>query len=235
MKMWSDSTNPSIEPPEPKHMPGRPKRCRRKAKDEPRKKYGKLSKKGVKMTCSNCQQTGHNKFGCMKGHVPRSATQQSQNMPPPPPKSSQEIPSQQSNPSSICEDTSVVKRQSNNQSIGIGRGRGRGRGHRLCRGKGRGTTLGGGSANEATIGHKRPMHTDFGIFTDTMTGTTILNPGISAGTFKDISATNIDIGFKLPILKYKGRNAMTRSQLQQMSAARKKGSSSQTSSAASTL
>ncbi|XP_016444572.2 uncharacterized protein LOC107769828 [Nicotiana tabacum] len=29
MKMWSDSTNPSIEPPEPKLMPGRPKRCRR--------------------------------------------------------------------------------------------------------------------------------------------------------------------------------------------------------------
>jgi len=67
MKMWSDSTNPSIEPPEPKPMPGRPKRCRRKAKDEPRKKHGKLSKKGVKMTCSNCQQTGHNKSGCRKG------------------------------------------------------------------------------------------------------------------------------------------------------------------------
>ncbi|XP_070032822.1 uncharacterized protein [Nicotiana tomentosiformis] len=88
MKMWSDSTNPSIEPPEPKSMPGRPKRCRKKAKDEPRKKHGKLSK---------------------KGHVPRSATQQSQNMPPPPPRSSQKIPSQQSNPLSICEDTSVVK------------------------------------------------------------------------------------------------------------------------------
>jgi len=69
----------------------------------------------------------------------------------------------------------------------------------------------------------------------------ILQPGISservisAGTFKDTSATNIDIGFKPPRLKFKGRNAVTRSQLQQMSAARKKGSSSQTSSAASTL
>ncbi|XP_075083615.1 uncharacterized protein LOC142167351 [Nicotiana tabacum] len=59
MKMRSDSTNPSIEPPEPKPMPGRPKRYRRKAKDEPRKKHGKLSKKGVKMTCSN--------YGCLTG------------------------------------------------------------------------------------------------------------------------------------------------------------------------
>ncbi|KAH0761301.1 hypothetical protein KY290_017374 [Solanum tuberosum] len=44
MKMWPESNNPSIEPPEVKHMPGRPGRCRRKQKDEPRKKYGKLSK-----------------------------------------------------------------------------------------------------------------------------------------------------------------------------------------------
>nr|XP_016496882.1 PREDICTED: uncharacterized protein LOC107815764 [Nicotiana tabacum] len=64
MKMWQESTNPCIEPPESKPMPGRPKRCRRKAKDEPRKKHGKLSKKGIKMTCSNCQQTCHNKSGC---------------------------------------------------------------------------------------------------------------------------------------------------------------------------
>ncbi|OIS99352.1 hypothetical protein A4A49_43099, partial [Nicotiana attenuata] len=155
-------------PPRRRSKKGRPKRCRRKVKDEPRKKHGKLSKKGVKMTCSNCQQTCHNKSGCRNmvnsdictsifyilffairiffsfilSHVPRSATQQSQNMAPPPPRSSQKIPSQQSNPSSICENTSVVKRQSNNQSTGLGRGRGRGRVPRLGRGKGRGTALG---------------------------------------------------------------------------------------------
>lgn len=64
MKMWPESNNPSIEPPEVKPMPGRPGRCRRKQKDEPRKKYGKLSKKGVKMTCSRCHQLGHNKSAC---------------------------------------------------------------------------------------------------------------------------------------------------------------------------
>ncbi|XP_009776982.1 uncharacterized protein [Nicotiana sylvestris] len=83
----------------------------------------------------------------------------------------------------------------------------------LGKGKGRGTTLGGGSTNATTIGHKRPRHTSFEIFTDTMTGTTILNPGIlferviSARTFKDTFATNIDIGFKPPRLKFKGRSS----------------------------
>ncbi|XP_009769790.1 uncharacterized protein [Nicotiana sylvestris] len=64
MKMWPESENPSIEPPEPKPMPGRPKKCRRRAKDKPRKKFGKLSKKGVNMTCSKCHQLGHNKSAC---------------------------------------------------------------------------------------------------------------------------------------------------------------------------
>lgn len=64
MKMWPESTNPPIEPPAPKPMSGRPKKCRRKAKNEPRKKCGKLSKKGVKMTCSKCHQVGHTKKAC---------------------------------------------------------------------------------------------------------------------------------------------------------------------------
>ena len=42
--MWPETNNPRIEPPEPKQMPGRPPRNRRKSKDEPRKKYGKMSK-----------------------------------------------------------------------------------------------------------------------------------------------------------------------------------------------
>ncbi|XP_059315526.1 uncharacterized protein LOC132066180 [Lycium ferocissimum] len=60
MRMWPKTTNPSIEPPVPRKMPGRPKKKRMKDKDEP-KKYGKLSKKGVKMTCSLCKQVGHKK------------------------------------------------------------------------------------------------------------------------------------------------------------------------------
>ncbi|KAG5605341.1 hypothetical protein H5410_026833 [Solanum commersonii] len=56
MKMWPHTSGVVIEPHEPKVMPGRPLKCRRKAKNEPRKKYGKLSKREVKMTCSLCHQ-----------------------------------------------------------------------------------------------------------------------------------------------------------------------------------
>ena len=43
---------------------------------------------------------------------------------------------------------------------------------------------------------------------------------ISSGTgiaFKDASQTNVDLGFKPPGLKWKGKDAMTRNQLQQLS------------------
>ena len=36
--MCLDTNNPPVNPPEVKPMPGRPGRCRRKDKDEPRKK-----------------------------------------------------------------------------------------------------------------------------------------------------------------------------------------------------
>ncbi|KAG5626260.1 hypothetical protein H5410_011478 [Solanum commersonii] len=64
MKMWPHTSDIVIEPPEPKQMPGRPPKCRRKSKDEPRKKYRKLSRRGVKMTCSKCHQQGHNNKAC---------------------------------------------------------------------------------------------------------------------------------------------------------------------------
>ncbi|KAH0694141.1 hypothetical protein KY285_021238 [Solanum tuberosum] len=64
MKMWPHTSDVVIEPPEPKQMPGRTLKCRRKSKDEPRKKYGKLSRRGVKMTCSKCHQQGHNNKAC---------------------------------------------------------------------------------------------------------------------------------------------------------------------------
>ncbi|XP_055809826.1 uncharacterized protein LOC129880035 isoform X1 [Solanum dulcamara] len=65
MVMWLETNDPPIEPLEVKPMPGRPIRCRRKDKDEPRKKkWGKSSKNGVKMSCSKCHQVGHNKRSC---------------------------------------------------------------------------------------------------------------------------------------------------------------------------
>ena len=64
MKLWLETNNLRIEPPEPKQMPDKPPRNRRKSKDEPRKKHGKMSKQGVKITCSHCNQPGHNKKYC---------------------------------------------------------------------------------------------------------------------------------------------------------------------------
>ncbi|XP_060168755.1 uncharacterized protein LOC132599411 isoform X2 [Lycium barbarum] len=103
-RMWPKTINPSIEPPVPRKMPGRPKKKRMKDKDKP-KKYGKLSKKGVKMPCSLCKQVGHNKTACGRGHgigdpcqpIPSTERQKSQSQPTPPTQSS-----------SICSDTSSV-------------------------------------------------------------------------------------------------------------------------------
>ncbi|KAG5620470.1 hypothetical protein H5410_005688 [Solanum commersonii] len=79
MKMWPETNNPRIEPLEPKQMPGRPLRNRRKSKDEPRKKYGKMSKQGVKITCSKCKQQGHNKKYCKVGvHTSQPTSHNSQ-------------------------------------------------------------------------------------------------------------------------------------------------------------
>ncbi|KAG8492850.1 hypothetical protein CXB51_010184 [Gossypium anomalum] len=52
-----------------KKMPGRPKKNRRIAKDEPKKlKPDHLSRKGLFMTCTQCGQHGHNKGFCTKGN-----------------------------------------------------------------------------------------------------------------------------------------------------------------------
>ena len=61
--MWPESEKPPVKPPTVRQMPGRPKLKRRKDVDEPRKS-GKLSRKGVDMTCSLCREKGHNKKGC---------------------------------------------------------------------------------------------------------------------------------------------------------------------------
>ncbi|KAH0764063.1 hypothetical protein KY290_020136 [Solanum tuberosum] len=113
MIMWPDTNNPLVEPPEVKPMPGRPGRCRRKDKDEPRKKkWGKASKNGVKMSCSKCHQVGHNKRTCKS--VPSQQPTQQPARPfqqPPVRQPSQPLLRQPStgNASSLCADTSKVK------------------------------------------------------------------------------------------------------------------------------
>ncbi|MFQ6640880.1 hypothetical protein Gotur_014323, partial [Gossypium turneri] len=56
-------------PPIERKMPGRPKKNRRIAEDEPKKlKPDHLSRKGLLMTCTQCGQHGHNKGFCTKGN-----------------------------------------------------------------------------------------------------------------------------------------------------------------------
>lgn len=64
LSFWPDTSDMSrILPPIPKSMPGRPRKKRIRAAHE-NKTTNRVSKAGVAMTCSNCQQKGHNKKAC---------------------------------------------------------------------------------------------------------------------------------------------------------------------------
>ncbi|OIT03385.1 hypothetical protein A4A49_00668 [Nicotiana attenuata] len=107
----------------------------------------------------------------------------------------------------------------------------------------RGTRRRGVESAPPSDGQKRSRNVGFGCYTNLTIGMTIINPGssgervVSYGTkvVKDISAVNINLGFKPAGLKFKDRNAITTSQLQQLSANRRNqiGSSATTSSVAS--
>ncbi|KAK8649115.1 hypothetical protein V6N13_129851 [Hibiscus sabdariffa] len=63
-KFWPKGL-PPILPPTVKVQPGRPKKKRTKAKDEPKKmKVGKFTKGGARMRCSKCRTLGHNIQNC---------------------------------------------------------------------------------------------------------------------------------------------------------------------------
>ncbi|OIT01092.1 hypothetical protein A4A49_19934 [Nicotiana attenuata] len=70
MEMWPETDNPKVEPPLVVKMPGRPKKNRKKEAGEI-KRAGKLSKKGITMTCSICKEANHNKRGCPKNPNPK--------------------------------------------------------------------------------------------------------------------------------------------------------------------
>ncbi|XVF67697.1 hypothetical protein PTKIN_Ptkin10aG0142300 [Pterospermum kingtungense] len=61
---WKKCGLEPILSPIARRTPGRPKKNRRKSKDEPSKRKDKLSRTGVIMTCSICGQDGHNMRGC---------------------------------------------------------------------------------------------------------------------------------------------------------------------------
>ncbi|XP_016433493.2 uncharacterized protein LOC107759989 [Nicotiana tabacum] len=233
MKMWSETNNPMIEPPKPKPMPGRPQRNRRKGKDEPKKKYGKLSKCGVKMTCSKCHQQGHNKRYCKAENWMHSqqGSQSSQGASQPDAAGSSSQPT-----NSMCFDTTRVRRvnearsssQPTPSSTDSSRPSRRGLGSQLPP-KGKKTTSQkrgrGASQEDAEKGaQKRSKNVGFGIYT-AASGTQILKPEtssqrvmVSGSTYKSAAPTRIDLGFKARGLRWKGQDAVTTSQLQQMKA-----------------
>ena len=65
MTFWSDCSEMSrVLPPKVKKMPGRPRKKRIRAPHENNYNPNRVPKTGVKMTCQNCLQQGHNKKGC---------------------------------------------------------------------------------------------------------------------------------------------------------------------------
>ncbi|KAK9044270.1 hypothetical protein V6N11_072583 [Hibiscus sabdariffa] len=79
-KFWSKGLSP-IQPSKVKVLPGRPKKNRRKDKDEPKKvNSGKYTRAGIKITCSVCKATGHNKRKCPQTTHNDNSTQDNTNV-----------------------------------------------------------------------------------------------------------------------------------------------------------
>jgi len=72
LKMWPESQNIFVIPPHVRKMPGRPVKKRKKEQGET-SKTGKLSKRGIEMSCNTCHNKGHNKRKCPLG-APASGT-----------------------------------------------------------------------------------------------------------------------------------------------------------------
>ncbi|XP_059289844.1 uncharacterized protein LOC132043355 [Lycium ferocissimum] len=101
------------------------------------------------------------------------------------------------------ESSSAQKRPTGSgESVGLKRGRGSG---------------------QSSSAQKRPKNAGLGCYINPTTGRTVINPGSSServvrhGTMRDSNAVNIDLGFKPPSLKFKGKSVVTTTQLQQQS------------------
>ncbi|XP_048546812.1 uncharacterized protein LOC125525851 [Triticum urartu] len=63
---WPISQNPRPQAPGYVSMPGRPRKNDRRREEGEAPKGNKMSKHGIKITCSMCGSKGHNKTGCHK-------------------------------------------------------------------------------------------------------------------------------------------------------------------------
>ncbi|MCD7462407.1 hypothetical protein HAX54_048493 [Datura stramonium] len=144
-----------------------------------------------------------------------------------------------SNLSSICEDTSRVgKSQAKSVASMSGRGRGRGRGDGIPTnslglevGGGKTRSMGANSSattasivaatvSQYSVGATRSKVLGYGVYNDVRTGASIFNQGmpseivLTRGLLKNVADINVDLEFRPHGLKWKGKKAITTSQLQ---------------------
>ena len=68
-KLWNEVDGSYVFPPLTKRQPGRPKRNRRIDISEKEGRGPTLSRKGMQMMCSICQQVGHNRKTCTQRSI----------------------------------------------------------------------------------------------------------------------------------------------------------------------
>ena len=84
--MWKKTNFRPPIPPQPRPLPGRPKKLRRKEPkkiSEPNSTTKKLKKNYVVMTCRLCKAEGHNANGCLTAPARLAVFSQNASAPPP--------------------------------------------------------------------------------------------------------------------------------------------------------
>ncbi|XP_057795422.1 uncharacterized protein LOC131011660 [Salvia miltiorrhiza] len=69
-EMWPTAEGHPVKPPLIRKLPGRPKKVRRRDPEEDPKNPHKLKRFGLRMTCTNCHQKGHNIKTCKNEKAP---------------------------------------------------------------------------------------------------------------------------------------------------------------------
>ncbi|KAH0708715.1 hypothetical protein KY284_010142 [Solanum tuberosum] len=165
-------------------MSGRPSKKRKKEQGET-SKTGKLSKRGIEMSCSTCHNNGHNKRKCPLGASASSTSFTAGPSSRPP-----------SGPAAAPISTQTAgPRATPNAPTGRGRGRLKG------------STENGSVASRTRMVGMSVLHTQ--------SGATIINPGMSSKRFRNVKSSAVvtrDLGHK-PIcgVKWKGKQVTTSS------------------------
>ncbi|KAK8549131.1 hypothetical protein V6N12_062029 [Hibiscus sabdariffa] len=214
-KFWSKGLSP-ILPPKVKVLPGRPKKNRRKDKDEPKKvNSGKYTRARIKITCSVCKATGHNKRKCPQTTNNDNSTQDNTNVnvgliSTPRPTSPSIRTARNSNTKTSTFKKDVIHRS---KTLSV-----------TSQEKNMVESSATNSINDRSF-NKRKKVIGIGLYTDLQTGEQIMNPGMESERVvtapaivpKKIGAhtSQFQHRWKGPGLSWKGKKAVTTRQLQQ--------------------